>query len=133
MTATATAARKTSKKALSEACDTFFWFLGYITGGTHEETLRQADREISSLEAKAAIVTALAANPAKLTAADSWLMERAASVNARVETYRAAYVGKFDAFKEAEQTKRNLEAALVEFMNAAAPVVMPSNIIPFPR
>ena len=60
--------RKTSKKALAEAVDHFFWSLAWVTGGTLEETLRQADHEIFDLEAKAAIVAALAASLAEAQA-----------------------------------------------------------------
>lgn len=139
-------ARKTSKKALGEACDNFFWFLGYITGGTREETLRQADGCIASLEAKAAIVTALASNPAKLCLADSWLMERAASVAARVESYRERNVGKYEAFKAEQAAKRANEDKLDALLFAASALcgeevaeilcgaeTLPSNIIPFTR
>lgn len=85
-------ARKTSKAQLNEACDSFFWKLDWVTGGTREETLRQAPAAVLELEAQAAKVAALAANPAKLCAADTWLMERAASTVARAAWYRETYI-----------------------------------------
>jgi mannose/fructose-specific phosphotransferase system component IIA len=87
----ATTARKTSKAALKSACDSFFWFLSDLTGGTPSENAQRFEMNLPRLETKAATVLALAANPAKLTLADSWLMERAASVTARVATYRGRY------------------------------------------
>jgi hypothetical protein len=101
-----TTTRKTSKKALAEAVDTFFWSLAWVTGGTLEETLRQADHAITRLEAKAAIVAALAANPAKLCAADDHLMSRAAVVPARLENYRTRYVGQYATWKAEQAAKR---------------------------
>ena len=98
--------RKTSKKALSEAVDSFFYRLADVTGGTLEETLRQADHGIARLEAKAKIVAALAANPAKLCAADDHLMSRAAVVPARLENYRARYVGRYEEWKAEQAAKR---------------------------
>jgi hypothetical protein len=122
MIATNQAFRKTSKSQLNEACDSFFWFLDWITGGTREETLRQADGAISDLEAKAALVTKLAANPAKLCAADAWLMQRAASVNARVESYRNSYVGKYESFKAEQAAKRAQEEQLDRLIFVASAV-----------
>lgn len=109
-------ARKTSKSQLNEACDRFFWFLGYVTGGTREETFKQAPGAIADLEAKAALVTALAANPAKLCAADGWLMERAASIPARLEWYRETYVN--------GNTIEKKEDAKLEAMLKAASLIM---------
>lgn len=83
--------RKTSKRQLKEACDSFFWFLSDLTGGTSCENARRFATNLPRLEANAATVLALAANPAKLTAANTWLMERALSVTARVVSYRSRY------------------------------------------
>ena len=101
-----TTTRKTSKKALAEAVDTFFHSLAWVTGGTLEETLRQADHGIARLEAKAKIVAALAANPAKLCAADDHLMSRAAVVSRRLENYRTRYVGQYATWKAEQAAKR---------------------------
>ena len=131
--------RKTSKAALKEAVQSFFYSLEWLTGGTAEETRRQADHGIKTLEERAATVAALAANPAKLCAADTWLMERAlVDVPARVETYRTRYVGQYEAWKAEQAAKRAEEErkdrAAFEVFQAleALTASAPSNIIPFP-
>jgi hypothetical protein len=102
--------RKTSKAALSEAVDSFFYSLEWLTGGTTEETLRQADHGIKTIEERAATVAALAANPSKLCAADAWLMNRALNdVPARVESYRTRYVGRYAEWKAEQEAKRRAE------------------------
>lgn len=112
--------RKTSKAALREAVDSFFYTLSWLTGGTTEETLHQADHGILTIEERAATVAALAANPSKLCAADAWLMDRALNdVPARVETYRTRYVGRYDAWKAEQEAKRQ------------AAMAAPANVIPF--
>jgi hypothetical protein len=111
MSAQPTTTRKTSQAALSEACDNFYWFIDYITGGTREESLRQAPQGILGLEKKAAIVAALASNPNKVSAANTWLMERAGRVHSRVETYRARYCGP-DATAAAEVARRERQNAI---------------------
>lgn len=115
-----TATRKTSKAALNEAVDSFFYTLEWLTGGTAEETLRQADDGIKSVEDRAATVAELAANPSKLCAADSWLMDRALNtVPARVEAYRTRYVGRYEAWKAEQEAERK------------AAIGQPANVIPF--
>ena len=106
--------RKTTKKALSEAVDSFFYRLADLTGGTLEDTFRQADHAIMRLEAKAELVATLAANPAKLCAADEHLMSRAAVIPARLENYRSRYVGKYAAWK-ADQAAKNAPANVIPF------------------
>ena len=106
--------RKTTKKALKEAVDGFFYRLADLTGGTLEETYRQADYAITRLEAKAELVATLAANPAKPCAADEHLMSRAAVIPERLENYRTRYVGKYAAWK-AEQAAKNAPANVIRF------------------
>lgn len=127
----ATTQRKTGKKQLREAIDRFLWNYDWLTGGTTEETLRQADAGILSLEAKAAEVAALVANAGKLALADSHGMDYATRVvPEKLERYRNAYVGKYAAWKEEQAAKREAERLAVEIMIAAPPA--PSNIIAFP-
>jgi len=87
-----TTTRKTTKAEMKDALDSFFWSLANVTGGTRDEILNQAPRAIARLEAQAAKVTELAANPSKLLAQDDHTMERAASVPARLTKYRELYV-----------------------------------------
>lgn len=101
---------KTTKKALRESIDRFFWHLDWVTGGTMEETLRQADHAIADLEAHAATATALAANPSKLCAADAHLMGMAAIIPARLENYRTRYVGRYEAWKAERDAKHAASA-----------------------
>lgn len=85
--------RKTSKKDLLSAYQSFTYSLASLTGGTSQEVLKQAPHGILYLEKLAAEVAALAANPAKPCAGDSWLMNNAlVSVPERLESYRARYV-----------------------------------------
>ena len=133
----ATTQRKTGKKQLREAIDSFLWHYDWLTGGTREETLRQADAGIVSLEAKAANVAALVANAGKLALADSHGMEYATRVvPEKLERYRNAYVGKYAAWKAEEEAKRAKEAAADEALFALnqrlEAALVPSNIIPFP-
>lgn len=93
--------RKTSKAALTEAVDSFFHRFEWLTGGTAEEVRRQADHGIKGLEELAAKVAALAAKPC---AADSYLMKWAlVTVPEKVAFYRERYVGKYEAWKAAQQ------------------------------
>ena len=99
-----TAIRKTSKAALTEAVDSFFYRFESLTGGTAEEVRRQADHGIKGLEELAAKVAELAANPAKLCAADSYLMKWAlVTVPEKVAFYRERYVGQYEAWKAAQK------------------------------
>lgn len=132
----ATTPRKTSKSQLNEACDLFFWKLDWVTGGTRQETLKQAPVAVIDLEDLAAKVTALAANPAKLCAADKWLMERAASIPARAAWYRDTYINGNTQEKKDEERLAFLLKAASEFTGfevaeilAGAETVIPSNII----
>ncbi len=45
--------RKTSKAALKETVQSFFYSLEWLTGGTAEEARRQADHGIKTLEERA--------------------------------------------------------------------------------
>ena len=124
MSNTAQAARKTTKTQLREAVDSFLWKLDWVTGGTREETLRQADSAIVELESKAAQVMALAMNAGKIAAADSHLMEYATKlIPSRVQSYRASYVGKYESFKAEQAAKRAQEEKFDQTIQA------PSNII----
>jgi hypothetical protein len=131
--------RKASKKDLVQACNAFFWTLDWVTGGTTEETIRQAPSVIADLEERAAIVATLAANPNKIAAADSHLMNRAASIPERLESYRARYL--CDAAKVAGEFFADYRAAGDPVHPSAQSRVLgdfremieqPTNIIQFP-
>lgn len=69
--------RKTTKGQLKEAVQSFLYRYDWLTGGTREETARQAPEGVKGLEAMAATVAQLAANPNKIAAADAHLMDYA--------------------------------------------------------
>jgi hypothetical protein len=68
---------KATQSQINEAVDSFFYTYEWLTGGTLEETERQASHGILALEERAAKVAELAANPNKVALNNKWLMERA--------------------------------------------------------
>lgn len=80
-----------TKSECTEAVDSFYWLVDYITGGTTQESIRQAKQGILDLEAKAAKVAELMSRGGKLVKEDSHLQDRAARIPARVELYRERY------------------------------------------
>jgi hypothetical protein len=68
---------KATQSQIKEAVDSFFYTYEWLTGGTLEETERQAFHGILALKERAAKVAELAANPNKVASNNKWLMERA--------------------------------------------------------
>lgn len=82
-------ARKTTKTQMREAIDSFIWTYDWLTGGTQEETRRQAPHGIKELEVKAKRVAELWANAGKLALADAYIARYASKmVPERLERYR---------------------------------------------
>lgn len=134
--------RKTTKSEAREAIDNFYWNLAYVTGGTTQESLRQAPEAIKGLEAKAAKVAALMANPGKILAADSHLAEMAANIPARLATYRSRYLsepaklaGQFmaDCGNAGNPVHPTEQSRVMKHFSDLMPKETPSNVIQFPK
>lgn len=130
---------KTTKTQAKSAIDSFFYSLDWVTGGTREETLRQAPVAVLSLEAKAAAVAVLFANPSKLLLADAHLMERAAVIPARLATYKERYCTEAatlsaafmaEAREAGDPIHPTQQARVCDAMAEA--LATPSNVIQFP-
>jgi hypothetical protein len=90
---------------MRDACDAFFWSLNNYTGGTRDENRKMFPAGNERLAHVAAHVAKLAETPNAALAADKWLMERAASVQDRLATYRERY---------APPTRQQLVETLIE-------------------
>jgi hypothetical protein len=84
--------RKTTKTELLNALDSFRYTMDWVTGGTAEETRRQAPHAIIELQAKADAITAMLGNLNKVAANSGFWVERAKTIPARLEKYRAMYL-----------------------------------------
>lgn len=84
--------RKTTKTQLRDAVDAFRYTLDWVTGGTLEETIRQAPHMIGSLEEKSAKVSELLLNLSKPAAESGYLLEYAKQIPSRLASYRSRYI-----------------------------------------
>lgn len=83
---------KVTKSDLTEKVDGFYWFLYYVTGGTSDESRKQAPSASIQLEAQATYIADLLSRAGKLALADKRLTERAVNVPARLDEYRQRYL-----------------------------------------
>lgn len=87
-----TTTRKTTKTQLRDAVDAFRYSFDWVTGGTVEETRRQAPSAIAGLEEKAAFVSSLLLNLNKAASESGYLLQYARSIPARLADYRSHYL-----------------------------------------
>jgi len=84
--------KKTTKTELLNALDSFRYSMDWVTGGTAEETRRQAPSAIINLQAKADAITAMLGNLSKAAANSGYWVEYAKTIPSRLEKYRAIYL-----------------------------------------
>jgi hypothetical protein len=84
--------RKTTKSQLRDAVDAFRYSMGWVTGGTRDEILRQAPKAIIDLEQKANKVADLLLNLSKPALRDEWLCDYASRIPSMLEEYRERYI-----------------------------------------
>jgi hypothetical protein len=84
--------KKTTKTELNEAVRHFYWHIAYVTGGTKDESLRQAPRAVIGLQEEADKVALLLTNLSKPALSDTWLCDLANSIPSRLQNYRNQYL-----------------------------------------
>jgi hypothetical protein len=89
---TQNANRKTTKTELQSAVDSFRYTMDWVTGGTREETQRQAPTAVISLQEKADTVAALLLNLSKPALRDTWLCDYASRIPSMLQTYRERHL-----------------------------------------
>ena len=82
---------KATQTQIQSAYDSFTWTLQNATGGTRDENRNGYFHNLQSVERKAAAVAALAANPNKVAAANTWLMEACANIPNRIQRFKEQY------------------------------------------
>ena len=79
---------KATQTQIKDAYDSFTWTLQNATGGTRDENRNGYFHNLQSVEKKAAAVAALAANPNKVAAANTWLMDAISRIPSRVQSFK---------------------------------------------
>lgn len=83
--------RKITKTQLLNAIDSWRYSMDWVTGGTAEETRRQATQAVIELQAKANAIEQMLGNLNKVAANCGYWLEYAKSIPSRMETYRSRY------------------------------------------
>jgi hypothetical protein len=83
---------KATKSQIRAAVDNFIYSYNDLTGGTRQEVIQQAPHGIIRLTEQAAILSALAANPNKVAAADAHLMDMVGRVANKLALYSEMYL-----------------------------------------
>ena len=84
--------RKVTKTQFMEALNAFRYTFDCVTGGTTEETRRQAPHAINDLENKAQVVVSMLGNLNKAAMNCGYYLEYAASIPQRLDSYRTRYI-----------------------------------------
>lgn len=84
--------RKVTKTQFMEALNAFRYTFDCVTGGTIDETRRQAPHAINDLERKADVVVSMLGNLNKAAMNCGYYLEYAASIPERLASYRMRYL-----------------------------------------
>jgi hypothetical protein len=114
--------RKTTKTQLEQAVNAFRYTMDWVTGGTREETLRQAPTAVISLQEKADTVAALLLNLSKPALRDTWLCDYASRIPSMLQTYRQRYVApqKMSAMDRLREKRRQAKSDAMVMRHANA-------------